>query len=159
MSTPGYSRGYIASRVGARAVLGVWRHRGGVLLAAVIAVALGGYAMLSWSGAVPAAIGSTSATSDCADTAMAALTDKSQDAARRAYQCMDSTFQQRVPEAQFVSQMQAQQAPPTAKLERVGDYHTPSSGNTLVYFALDGGNQSVGYIVYLNSSGKVLRIE
>ena len=31
--------------------------------------------------------------------------------------------------------------------------------STLVYFALDGGNQSVGYIVYLNSNGKVLRIE
>jgi hypothetical protein len=29
----------------------------------------------------------------------------------------------------------------------------------MVYYALDGGNQSVGYIVYLSQNGKVLRIE
>jgi hypothetical protein len=44
------------------------------------------------------------------------------------------------------------------KLARVGDYHSPAGG-TMVYYALDGGGQSVGYIVYLGQNGKVLRIE
>jgi hypothetical protein len=96
---------------------------------------------------------------DCADAAMAAIVDKSPAAAQRAYQCMDPTFQQRVSEAQFLQQLQAQRLPPVDKLERVGDYHNPTSGGTLVYFALDGGGQSVGYIVYLTPDGKVQKIE
>ena len=157
-AAPGF--GHVLSRVGARAALGVWRHRGGVLFAAVISVALGGYALLTWSGATPAPLaGAAGAATDCADTAMAAITDKSPAAAQRAYACMDATFQQRVPEAQFVRQMAAQQTPGSARLARIGDYHNASSGSTLVYFAVDGGNQSVGYIVYLGPDGKVLRIE
>ena len=158
-TTPGKSTSYLLGRVGARAAAGVWRNRFGVLLALVITLALGSYAALTWSGAIASPVPSQSASTDCADTAMAAIADKSSSAAQRAYQCMDSSFQQRVPEAQFVSQMMAQQTPSTAKLARVGEYQNSSSGSTLVYFALDGGNQSVGYIVYLNSNGKVLRIE
>ena len=48
--------------------------------------------------------------------------------------------------------------PNVEKLARVGDYRTPSGG-TMVYYALDGGGQSVGYIVYLGQDGKVLKIE
>ena len=29
----------------------------------------------------------------------------------------------------------------------------------MVYYAIDGANQSVGYIVYMGQNGKVLRIE
>ena len=74
----------------------MWRHRGGVLLAAFVSAALVGYV-----------------------TARVASVDK---------------------------------------LARVSDYKTPSGG-TMVYYALDGGGQSVGYIVYLGQNGKVLRIE
>ena len=89
---------------------------------------------------------------------MAAVADKSPNAAVRAYQCMDPTFQQRVPEAEFVRQMQTQQMPSIDKLARVGDYKT-AGGGTLVYYALDGGGTSIGYIVYLGQDGKVLKIE
>ena len=58
----------------------------------------------------------------------------------------------------FVQQMQAQNMPNASKMARVGDYHTPAGG-TMVYYALDGVNQSVGYIVYVGQNGKVLRIE
>jgi hypothetical protein len=163
-SSPGAA--YLLGRVGARAGVGIWRHRGGVLLALVITVALGGYALLSSAGAVPSLLrtpglpsATASGSTDCADTAMAAIVDKSPAAAQRAYQCMDPTFQQRVSESQFLQQLRAQQMPPVDKLERVGDYHNPTSGGTLVYFALDGGGQSVGYIVYLTPDGKVQKIE
>jgi hypothetical protein len=151
---------YLLGRVAARTGSGLWRNRGGVLLAAVVAVALGGYAAFNSTGMSATSL--TAATgignTDCADTAMAAITDKSPAATQRAYQCMDSGFQQRVSEADFVRQMQSQRMPNVDKLARVGDYHTPTGG-TMVYYALDGGGQSVGYIVYLGQDGKVLRIE
>lgn len=71
---------------------------------------------------------------------------------------MDTTFQQRVPEQAFVQQMQSQNMPGGQQPTRIGDYHPPAGG-TLVYYALDGANQSVGYIIYLGQNGKVLRIE
>ncbi len=159
---------YVLRRVAARAAVGVWRHRTGVLLSALFSVILGTYIALTWTGSAPLSLASGSplatggvaagATSDCADTAMAAVADKSPAAAQRAYQCMDATFQQRVTEQAFVQQMQTQNMPNVSKMARVGDYHTPA-GETMVYYALDGVNQSVGYIVYLGQNGKVLRIE
>jgi hypothetical protein len=147
-------------RVVARAGVGVWRHKGGVLVSAVVGVGLAAYVTLSGTGGLPAALVSAPAParSDCADTAMAAVADKSPTAAQRAYQCMDAAFQQRVTEAQFIQQMQTQRMPSVDKLARVGDYHTPAGG-TMVYYALDGGGQSIGYIVYLGQDGKVLKIE
>jgi hypothetical protein len=148
------------SRVAARAGLGVWRHRGGVLLAAIVAVGLGAYIATSGSSVTPPSLAAVTgrANSDCADAAMAAIADKSPGVAARAYQCMDTNFQQRVTEADFVGQMQSQALPDVQKLSRVGDYHT-AAGGTMVYYAVDGGAQSVGYIVYLGQNGKVLRIE
>jgi hypothetical protein len=155
---------YLLRRIAVRAGVGLWRHRGGVLLAAVITAALSGYTTMTWSGAFPTlptslAAGSSSvANADCADTAMAAIADKSPTVAQRAYQCMDATFQQRVTEQAFTQQMQTARLPSVDKLTRFGDYRTPTGG-TMVYYALDGGGQSVGYIVYLGQNGKVLRIE
>ena len=154
-------------RVAARAAAGVWRHRVGVLLSALFSVALGSYIALSWTGSVPLSLANglgpgtsaaTVANGDCADTAMAAIADKSPAVAQRAYQCMDATFQQRVTEQAFVQQMQTQNMPNVSKLARVGDYKTPAGG-TMVYYAIDGANQSVGYVVYLGQNGKVLKIE
>ncbi len=156
---------YVLRRVASRAALGVWRHRGGVLLSVLLSVVAGGYAAMTWNGAVPllpanglaAGTPAVGANTDCADTAMAAIADKSPAAAQRAYQCMDTTFQQRVTEQAFVQQMQSQNMPNSNKLARVGDYQTPAG--TMVYYALDRGTQSVGYIVYLGQDGKVFRIE
>jgi hypothetical protein len=151
---------YVLSRVAARAGLGVWRHRVGVLLASIVAVALGTYVATNWTGVAPLSLSAVTGggNSDCADTAMAAIADKSSGVATRAYQCMDTSFQQRVSEADFVRQMQAQTLPNVQKLARIGDYRT-AAGGTLVYYAVDGGAQSVGYVVYLGPDGKVLRIE
>jgi hypothetical protein len=162
------STSHLLGRVAVRAAAGVWRHRTGVLLSALFSVALGSYIAMTWTGSVPLSFESGTplsprgvaavANTDCADTAMAAIADKSPVAAQRAYQCMDATFQQRVTEQAFVQQMQAQNMPNVSKMARVGDYQTPAGG-TMVYYALDGVNQSVGYIVYVGQNGKVLRIE
>jgi hypothetical protein len=150
---------YLLGRVFARAGAGVWRNRGGVLVCGVIVAALAGYLVMTGATLVPSAQQSfAAADADCADTAMAAIADKSPAASQKAYQCMDSTFQQRVSEADFVRQMQSQRMPNVSKLARVGDYRS-TGGGTMVYYALDGGNQAVGYIVYLGQNGKVLRIE
>jgi hypothetical protein len=151
---------HLLRRIAARAGVGLWRHRGGLLLAAFVSVAIGGYVSLTWSGTLPTSFAAVSpnASSDCADTAMAAITDKSAAVAQQAYQCMDASFQQRVSEQAFTQQMQTSSMPNVDKLARVGDYHSPAGG-TMVYYALDGGGQSVGYIVYLGQNGKVLKIE
>jgi hypothetical protein len=151
----------LLSRVAARAGVGIWRHRAGVLVSAVVSAAIVGYVAASGASidlAAPLGSVTTSANTDCADTAMAALTNKSPAATQSAYQCMDTAFQQRVSQQAFVQQMQQQNMPNVDKLNRVGDYHSPA-GETMVYYALDGGGQSVGYIVYLGRDGKVLKIE
>jgi len=152
---------HLFRRVAARAGVGVWQHRGGVLLAAVVSLALGAYVAMTWTGEPPLSLaqrGSVGTTTDCADTAMAAIADKSPAAAQRAYQCMAPTYQQRVTEQAFVQQIQTQSVPNVNKLARVGDYRTPAGG-TMVYYAVDASGQSAGYIVYLGADGKVVRIE
>lgn len=150
----------VLGRVAARTGAGIWRHRGGVLLALALVAAGVGYMAFSNSSLMPAALGSNlgPGSSDCADTAMAAIADKSPNAAQRAYQCMDPSFQQRVPEQMFVQQLQAQALPNVSTVSRVGDYHS-QTGGSMVYYAVDANGQSIGYIVYLGESGKVLRIE
>src|SRR5579872_1681113 len=153
---------FLLRRVAARAGAGMWRHRGGVLLAAVATAAIGGFVALNpISANIPLALGGGSAgiaSSDCADTAMAAIADKSPNAAQNAYQCMDPAFQQRVPEQAFVQQIQTQSLSNVMNVARVGDYKT-QAGGSMVYYAVDANGQSVGYIVYLGQDGKVLRIE
>ncbi len=146
-------------RIAVRTGVGVWRHRGGLLLAAFVSAGLVGYVTMTSSGALPTfAAAGPSASGDCADTAMAAIADKSPSVARRAYQCMDVTFQQRVTEQAFTQQMQTARVASVDKLARVSDYKTPTGG-TMVYYALEGGGQSIGYIVYLGHNGRVLRIQ
>ncbi|MBV9898902.1 MAG: hypothetical protein JO020_32505 [Chloroflexi bacterium] len=151
----------VFGRVVARTGAGLWRHRGGVLLALALSAACVGYTAFSGvSLGQPLALGAASPTSsDCADTAMAAIADKSPTAAQRAYQCMDPSFQQRVPEQTFIQQLQAQALPNVSTVSRVGDYRSQTTGGEMVYYAVDANGQSVGYIVYLGQTGKVLRIE
>jgi hypothetical protein len=152
---------YVVRRVGARAAAGLWAHRGTVIVGVLLLAGIVTYGALSMSNGTlrpleqPAAGPSNT---DCADTAMAVVFDKSAAAATRAYECMDASFQQRVSEAQFVQQMRSQNVGAVDKIARIGDHQNPNGG-TLVYYALDGNGQSVGYIVYLTPSGKVLKIE
>jgi hypothetical protein len=156
---------HVAARTGA----GLWRERGRVLLGLAIVAGITGYMALGAidstttlaagnSPAATGAAGAPSASSDCADTAMAALADKSSTVVQQAYQCMDTTYQQRVPEQTFVDQIQAQKLPEASSVTRVGDYHV-ESGGSMVYYAVGANDQSVGYIVYVGPDGKILKIE
>lgn len=152
-------------RVVARAGIGVWRNRVGVLLALIATTGVAAYAGMNAAGMSPLPLsaggvgpGSTAASTDCADAAIAAIANKSPNAVQGAYQCMDPNFQQRVPEQVFVQQMQAQALPNVNNVARVGDYRAPQGG-TMVYYAVDTNGQSIGYIVYLGIDGKVQKIE
>src|SRR5689334_11585669 len=112
-------------RVAARTGLGLWRHRGGVLLLLAVTAGISGYmafGSLNGTPLIPGAAAAGSANADCADTAMAAIADKSPTAAQRAYQCMDPGFQQRVNEQTFTQQLEAQALPNVSTVSRVGDY-------------------------------------
>jgi hypothetical protein len=155
------STSYLVRRVAARAAVGVWRHRGGLLLAALVSVALVGYVLLTGPGGAPTAQAQAApigATSDCADAAMAAIASTSPAAVQQAYQCLSPAFQQQLTEPAFSQQMQALRVPNVTKVDRLSTYMTPTGG-TLVYYAVVAGSRSVGYVVSLGPDGKVLQIK
>jgi hypothetical protein len=145
-------------RILTRAGLGLWHQRGTLVVGGVVVAALGAYALLmapSLSSAGPAAAGGSSR--DCADTVMAAMAGAG--VHQQAYQCMDATYQQRVSEQQFSTQLQTTSRDQSiTHVARVGTYEAPT-GPTLVYYAVDTANASLGFIVYLGPNGKVLTIE
>src|ERR1051326_2248794 len=94
----------ILRRVATRTGVGLWHHRGGVLVGLFLTAAIAGYMAFGGAGQIPLARGASVGSTDCADTAMAAIADKSPTAAQRAYQCMDASFQQRVPEQTCVQE-------------------------------------------------------
>jgi hypothetical protein len=150
----------VLRRVVERAALGVWRQRGGVLLAALVAGSLAGYALVAGSGETSTALaqGAPSASGgDCASTVMAAIESPSAAVDQQAYQCMAPAYQQSVSEPGFVQQLAALQVPNVTAIHRLGSYATPAGG-TLVYFAVDARAGSAGYVVSLGSDGKVLQI-
>jgi len=152
----------VGKRVVGRTLAGLWQHKVGILAGGVVVGALGAYSSL----AAPVQTASRdSATADltagdCADTTISALVDRSPGSLQQAYQCMDPSFQQRVSQQQFGSQVKAATTGPEAThVQRIGTYDEPN-GAEMVYYALDSGNnQSVGYIVYVGGNGKVLKIE
>src|SRR5919205_2967547 len=144
----------VGRRIVGRTVTAVWRQKQAIVAGGRIPAALGAYWVVgpSHSPATQAAAG------DCADTTMAALADKTPANLQQAYQCMDPSYRQRMSEQQFSNQIKAAGSGPVTKVERVGTHAEPN-GSELVYFALDSGDQSIGYIVYLGANGKVQKIE
>lgn len=138
--------------------MGLWHKRGTVLFALAAVAVLTGYLALGPTSMGIGVAAAGYANSDCADTAMAAIANRSPGAAQQAYQCMDPSFQQRVPETAFVQQVQAQAVQNVNSVARVGNYTSPTGGS-IVYYAVNANGQSVGYMVYLGQDGKVLRIE
>ena len=153
----------IWQRIVVRASQALWHVKGTLLIGAVVLTGIALYAFVF----VPApsragtSVVSASGGHDCADTVMAALAGSNETQQEAAYQCMDTTFQQRVSPQQFVTQLDRSTTNrgPITKVARVGTYDSPA-GATLVYYAVDTNNdQSLGFIVYLGPNGKVLTIE
>jgi hypothetical protein len=147
-------------RIAVRASQSLWRVKGSVLLGAIVLCAAGAYAFLYLPTQPSAsAPGVSGGGHDCADTVMSALAGST--GQQQAYQCMDTSFQQRVSPQQFAAQLESSgtNRGPITKLSRVASYEAPA-GATLVYYAVDTSNdQSLGFIVYLGPNGKVLTIE
>jgi hypothetical protein len=146
-------------RIVGRAGQALWRVKGTVLIGLIVLGAASAYAFL-YVPTQPSAgtSGVLGGGKDCADTVMSALAGSSTE--QQAYQCMDTSFQQRVTPQQFAEQLQSSSSRgPITKLSRVGTYDSPA-GSTLVYYAVDtSSEQSLGFIVYLGQNGKVLTIE
>ncbi len=158
------SRTAIARRIVYRLVVALGRHKLVAALLVIGAVLLGGSTTIE--SFVPAsqvdvagvqAVGADGG--DCADAAMAALVDSSADRAHTAYRCMSPTILQGISEDQFVRQVANRGGTgPGARVQRVSDYQAPS-GEHIVYFALTSRTQTVGYIIYLDHSGRVSKME
>jgi hypothetical protein len=152
-------------RVLARAAVGLWRAKQTLLVGGVLVGAMVGYFLVFTPGLTaignPLAPAGQSRGTDCADTVMAAVLGLGTPTAQQqAYNCMDTAFQQRVSLQDFSTQF-ASQRPPGAsisKVSRLGTYDA-QSGAELVYYAVDAGQQSVGFVVYLNPDGKVTLID
>ena len=149
-----YSPGVVVARIAARLGYGLWRHRVALLGSAIL---VGALATFEISAAGP---GVTDSGGDCADTTMAALTRGTDDAARAAYACLDPSLRGGQGEDAFVRQVQQRSsAARQTHATRVAD-HPTADGGRLVFYTVDIGRESVGYIVYLDGrTGKVTRVD
>jgi hypothetical protein len=143
---------YILGRVALRSGVGLWRHRLGLIVAALLVVAFGAYEF-TFAGAST----SGGAGGDCADAAMAALTHTSDATARAAYACLGPGMRT-TSEDQFVATLQ-QRAAGNGQADRVADRHMPDGGKIVFYTVSASDTPSVGYIVYLDPNGKVVKVE
>jgi hypothetical protein len=98
------------------------------------------------------------AATDCADKAMFALVARTEQAARLAYPCLGVEARQGMGEDAFVQGMQVSARPAANRLIRVAD-HPSASGGSIVYYAVEGSAQSIGYMVYVAGDGRVEKIE
>jgi hypothetical protein len=146
---------FLVGRVALRTGVALWRHRLALIVAGVLVVAFSAYEFSFAGPSGPSGV-STGA-GDCADTAMTALTHVSDASARAAYDCLGPAMRT-TSEDQFVATMQ-QRAADNGQADRVADRHTPDGGK-IVFFTVSAGDMpAVGYIVYLDSNGKVAKVE
>ncbi len=139
---------FILARIAARTGVALWRHRLGMVLALLVVGALGVYEL---TYALPSV-----SNGDCADMTMAAVTTADDQAAHAAYACLGPSLRN-ASEDQFVAGMH-QRNTGRGRANRVGDQRTPDGGH-IVFFTVEQQGQAVGYIVYLNAQGKVVKVE
>jgi hypothetical protein len=139
---------FILARITARSGAALWRSRIVVLITVLALGALGVYE-LTYAGP-------TVSNGDCADTAMAAVTRGDEASAHAAYACLGPSMRNTSEDA-FVAGMQERGMAHT-QVSRVGDQKTKDGGR-IVFFTVEQQDTAVGYIVYLDPIGKVIRVE
>jgi hypothetical protein len=148
---------YLLARIAARTGAGLWRQRMGLLVGGMAVGALSLYQM-TYAG--PSLIGGLTGASgegsDCADAAMAAVTRVDDAAARAAYACLETNMRNTTEDA-FVAGMH-DRAMADGQVSRVGDQKTQDGGR-IVFYTVEQQGKAVGYIVYLDPAGKVIRVE
>jgi hypothetical protein len=140
---------FILGRIAVRTGVALWRHRLGVLLALVAVVAFSAYELTMASPSVT--------NGDCADITITALTHSTEASARAAYACLAPSMRT-MSEDQFVATMR-QRGAPGATVDRIAE-RSDAEGGKIVFYTVEASNMpKVGYIVYLNADGKVVRVE
>jgi hypothetical protein len=139
---------FILSRIAVRTGVALWRHRLALLGAALL---VGVFSIYELSLAGPSVVNG-----DCADTTMAAVTHVDDDAARAAYACLGPAMRS-TSEEQFVAGMH-QHALAHAQVSRVAEQRTVDGGR-IVFFTVEQQGTEVGYLVYLDARGKVVKVE
>jgi hypothetical protein len=148
----------VPRRVLYRALAGIGRNTRSIVLGGGVVAALIGYVAFAAPSASSTIAPTAAATPDCADAVMAAVVGRgSSTVQHQAYQCMDPDMQQRVFQEGFATQYRTIAATAVNKVSRVGT-HSTEAGDELVYYAVDAGEQSVGFVVHLTPDGKVTTI-
>jgi hypothetical protein len=147
----------VPRRVLDRSLRGIWRQRGALLLYSGVFAAVVGYVAFSAPSTSSSSVKAAS-TPDCADAVMAAVVGRgTAPVQQEAYQCMGPELQQRVFQDGLGSQYRTIASTAVGKVSRVGT-HQSDGGPTLVYYAVDAGDQSVGFVLHLDADGKVTQI-
>src|SRR5262245_47588211 len=142
----------VLTRTAVRTGAALWRNRIAFGIAALAVAALGWFQLAS---AGPAVVGSVNG--DCADTTMAAVTTTNDDGvARAAYECLSPSMRS-TSEDRWIANLR-QHGVPNAQFSRIADHHT-GDGGMMVFYSVDAGGQSAGYIVYLDAQGRVRGVE
>ena len=139
---------FILARIAARTGLAMWRHRLAWLGATLLIAALGLYQMTF--------AGPSVTNGDCADSAMAAVTRADDAAAHAAYACLGPGLRN-TSEDQFVANLH-QRDTARGQVNRVAEQRT-SDGGRIVFYTVQGQGPAVGYIVYLDAQGRILKVE
>jgi hypothetical protein len=138
----------ILARIAARTGIAVWRHRFAWLVATLGVGGLGVY-QLTYAG--PSVVNG-----DCADATMAALATSEETTARAAYACLSQGLRN-TNEDTWVASMQHRETG-HGHVTRVSDQRTQDGGR-MVFFMVALQGQDIGYIVYLDPTGKVKAVE
>ena len=139
---------FILAHIAARTGLAMWRHRLAWLGATLLIAALCLYQMTF--------AGPSVTNGDCADTAMAAVTRADDAAAHAAYACLGPGLRN-TSEDQFVANLH-QRDSARGQVNRVAEQRT-SDGGRIVFYTVQGQGPAVGYIVYLDAQGRILKVE
>jgi hypothetical protein len=151
----------VPRRVLNRALVGIWHQKRSLVFGGGVVAALVGYLTFgapTLANNASTASAAAAATPDCADAVMAAMVGHGTPTVQQqAYQCMDPALQQQVFQQGFASQYRTLASAAVNKVSRVGT-HDSEAGAELVYYAVDAGEQSVGFVVHLSPDGKVTMI-
>jgi hypothetical protein len=149
----------VPRRVLDRTLHGIWRQKGTLLLYSGVVAAMIGYtAFAAQTPASASGKGAQVTTPDCADAVMAAVVGQSAPAVQsQAYQCMGPDLQQHLFQDGLGTHYRTIASTTVSKVSRVGT-HAADSGDNLVYYAVDAGDQSVGFVVHLSPDGKVTEV-
>jgi hypothetical protein len=139
---------FILARIAARTGVALWRQRFAWLVAILGIAALSAYQL---SSAGPGVVNG-----DCADTTMAALATSEETTARAAYACLSQSLRNTNEDA-WVASVQRRELS-KGHVTRISDQRTQDGGR-MVFFMLALQGQDVGYIVYLDPTGKVKAVE